>query len=135
MAYPTLDGINLGYIQTLSVSKDSGLLFIPEVFGDSDAVETIKQIASAKIITVAGVFTENLGSIPGFELFLEELAINGDGTTTPTAQPSAIVFSDGTGTGPNNTVYVNVSNIDYTRFSGKVNYIEYTIKMQERKNT
>ena len=128
-ATPGGSAVDLGYVQVSRMKKTSGITLIPEILGDSDEVEALKLMSSTKSWEITGVLVGTSSAINTFKTQLETWAVNGDGTTSTTVDPTPIDFVDDDGV----THTGLVLDIDYTRLAGKVSVIDYTIKMGQAK--
>jgi len=128
---PGGSNIDLGHIQIENTTKNPGLSFIPEIFGDSDNMEAVKTLASQLTINISGIVVGNTSTINTFKGYLKNWAINGDGTTTPDVTPIGIEYQDDDGSDP---IKVLVAEVDYTRVAGKISVLEYTMKLMQVKD-
>jgi len=68
----TLNGVDLGYLQSEGPQLDSGVLYVASATGDSSETEAVKVINTKKIIGLSGVVTTDIDTfITSFESWID----------------------------------------------------------------
>lgn len=117
----TLDGNDLGDVQSIAVTKDANIIQISLPAGDSDAAETFDLLGTTKIITVSGTFSNS--TVAAIKTSLDTILALCDGD-----QETSIAFvSDITG-----TLQVKIGSVDFVQDVSSSTYlVRYTLKLLE----
>jgi len=91
MAYPTLGGVSLTGVETISIDKTANIIPLPMPTGDSDKTEVFDLLGVVKTISISGTFAESTISATKAKVDAIEALIQGN-------QPVAVFTSDQTGT-------------------------------------
>jgi len=117
----TLDGLDMGDVQSIAVTKDANIIQISLPASDSDDAETFDLLGTTKIITVGGTFSG--ASVSTIKTSIDAILAICDGD-----QSTSVDFvSDITG-----TLSVKVGSVDFVQDVTSSNYlIRYTVKLLE----
>lgn len=114
---------DLRNVTTYEFIKDSGILQIAELLGDSDSVEALKQIASRKLVRIDGIKVGTAAALETFAGYINDWGVNGDGTTGTSVSPTPIQFVPPIGD-PFNGLVIKAT---YTYQAGQVSILRYQI--------
>ena len=117
----TLDGNDMGDVQSIAVTKDANIIQISLPAADSDDAETFDLLGTTKIITVGGIFSGS--DVSTIKTSIDAILAICDGD-----QAVSVDFvSDITG-----TLNVKVGSVDFVHDVTSSNYlIRYTVKLLE----
>ena len=121
----TLNGIDLGNVQTISRSKSANLLPI----GSGDTQVVFDLIGNTKVLTATGTFTGTTAEVKTFTASIRELI---DGfQTSNVAFVSAEEQNYDSGSGTYSDIDVKVNTFDHRWDGVPSNRISYTLTMIE----
>jgi hypothetical protein len=120
MAY-SLDTKDLGKIQSERVTVEPGVVVVPGAYNEDSTNAIVYQLdGPIRRISITGLFTGSTAEIQAFISNINLLTQAGNQTAT------VEYISD-----INGTLNVLVNDFNYTYFSGKVEYLEYSISLVE----
>lgn len=117
----TIDGNDLGDVQSIAVTKDANIIQISLPAGDSDEAETFDLLGTTKIITVGGTFSGS--TVADIKTSLDTILALVDGD-----QENSVDFvSEITG-----TISVKIGSMDFVQDVTSSNFlVRYTLKLLE----
>lgn len=122
MAY-TLDGTDLGEVQTLGDNYESGVTPITAALGDSEKTEAIKVINAIESFPITGIITGNTATLRAFRVSFRAWMA---GSGSENESPNKITFHSDIDDANFNVVVMTGSN---TYVNGSPEKIEYRLEL------
>ena len=126
----SVNGVDLGEIQTDSAIKDSGLMNIPLPLSDSSSLESLDILGATKSMTIGGLY---IGQIADLRLFLSNMEgfITGQQNVGGSGTGYSIFHSYLEG----KNMFVKIVSFDRNWIAGNPLVLEYTLRMIEVSTT